>query len=101
MASHLEKAIQLNYQFHIRPTVKPWNAQGGRWTENLGTYTWAGLRPTLRTNYLLHHYFDGKNRVFTARYQRNWVTGCCMRLHRRCNPILTRLSTAGRACTGF
>ncbi len=63
MADHFEKAIQLNHHFHIRPPVKAWNAQGGRWTENLATYTWAALRPTLRTNFLLHQYYDQKNRI--------------------------------------
>lgn len=63
MADHFEKAIQLNHHFHIRPPVKAWNSQGGRWTENLATYTWAALRPTLRTNFLLHHYYDQKNRI--------------------------------------
>lgn len=63
MADHFEKAIQLNDHFHIRPPVRAWNAQGGRWTENLATYTWAALRPTLRTNYLLHNYYDHKNRI--------------------------------------
>lgn len=63
MAQHFEKAIQLNYHYHIRPPVKNWNARGGRWTENLATYTWAALRPTLRTNFLLHHFYDGRNRI--------------------------------------
>lgn len=63
MAAHFEKAIQLNYNYHIRPTVQSWDAHGGRWTENLATYTWAALRPTLRTAFLLHHYYDGRNRI--------------------------------------
>lgn len=63
MADHFEKSIQLNDHFHIRPSVKKWNTQGGRWTENLATYTWAALRPTLRTNFLLHNYYDQKNRI--------------------------------------
>lgn len=63
MAQHFEKAIQLNYHYHIRPPVKSWQTRGGRWTENLATYTWAALRPTLRTNFLLHHFYDGRNRI--------------------------------------
>ncbi|WP_343307048.1 fibronectin type III domain-containing protein [Chitinophaga niabensis] len=63
MAAHFEKALQLNYNFHIRPAVLPWNAKAGRWTENLATYTWAALRPALRTVFLLQHYYDGKNRM--------------------------------------
>ena len=63
MAAHFEKAIQLNYNYHIRPPVQSWEAQGGRWTENLATYTWAALRPALRTVFLLHRYYDGRNRI--------------------------------------
>lgn len=62
MAEHFEKAVQLNARYHIRPSVPVMNMKGGRWTENLATYTWAALRPTLRTNHLLYHHFDGKNR---------------------------------------
>lgn len=58
-----EKYIDLNTKYHTRPSVKTWNAKGGRWTENLSAYTWAFLRPTLQTNTLLQKYFDKKNRV--------------------------------------
>jgi hypothetical protein len=63
MADHFEKAMQLNMRYHVRPEVAAWEAGGGRWTENLATYTWAALRPALRSNYLLHHYYDGRNRM--------------------------------------
>lgn len=63
MAEHFEKATRLNYHYHIRPDVAAWNATGGRWTENLATYTWAALRPALHTNFLLHHYYDNRNRL--------------------------------------
>lgn len=63
MAQHFEKSLQLNDHYHIRPAVNAWNTQGGRWTENLSTYTWAALRPALRTNFLLHHHYDQKNRL--------------------------------------
>lgn len=63
MADHYEKFIHLNFNYHIRPEVPSWESLGGRWTENLATYTWAALKPELRTNYLLHHYYDGKNRL--------------------------------------
>ena len=63
MADHFEKSIALNLRYHTRPDEPSWDAKGGRWTENLGTYTWAFLRPTLKTSLLLHHYYDGKNRI--------------------------------------
>ena len=63
MADHFEKAIALNLRYHTRPAEPAWEAKGGRWTENLGVYTWAFLRPTLKTSFLLHHFYDGKNRM--------------------------------------
>lgn len=63
MADHFEKSIQLNYRYHIRPELPLWETRAGRWTENLATYTWAALRPTVRTNFLLRHFYDGQNRV--------------------------------------
>ena len=59
-----EKSVELNTRFNTRPAVEAWNAQGGRWTENLGTYVWAFLRPTLRTDYLLKLY-DGNERFLS------------------------------------
>ncbi len=63
MADHFEKAIALNLRYHVRPNEPAWEAKGGRWTENLSCYTWAFLRPTLKTSFLLHHFYDGKNRM--------------------------------------
>jgi hypothetical protein len=57
------KYIELNTHYHTRPNVKSWDATGGRWTENLGTYVWGFLRPTLRSNYLLQNYTDGINHL--------------------------------------
>ena len=62
-ADHFEKAVHLNFNYHIRPKVEAWEAEGGRWTENLATYTWAALTPAMRASYLLHHHYDGKNRI--------------------------------------
>jgi len=63
MSDHFEKAIALNLRYHTRPEEPAWEAKGGRWTENLGCYTWAFLRPTLKTSFMLHHFYDGKNRM--------------------------------------
>ena len=57
------KYVQLNTRYHTRPDVKAWDATGGRWTENLGTYVWGFLKPTLRANYLLQNHFDGTNHL--------------------------------------
>ncbi|HWC98893.1 MAG TPA: hypothetical protein VG456_19165 [Candidatus Sulfopaludibacter sp.] len=60
-ADHWQKCMQLNARFNTRPAVKAWDAQGGRWTENLGTYVWAFLHPCLHTAFLLRQY-DGVER---------------------------------------
>jgi len=51
-----EKCVEINTRYSTRPDVKTWDAHGGRWTENLGTYVWAYLRPSLRTDFLLGKY---------------------------------------------
>jgi hypothetical protein len=48
-----EKFLVLNTHYHTRPTVETYASQGGRWTENLGTYVWAFLRPSLRAAWLV------------------------------------------------
>lgn len=60
------KYIELNTHYHTRPDVKSWDATGGRWTENLGTYVWAFLKPSLRANYLLQNQFNGSNHMANA-----------------------------------
>ncbi|HWZ14734.1 MAG TPA: hypothetical protein VNW95_05800 [Mucilaginibacter sp.] len=62
-ADHFEKFVNLNFNYHIRPNVDQWDAKGGRWTENLSTYVWAAIKPTVRTSALLHDYYDGRNRL--------------------------------------
>jgi len=59
-----EKSIELNTRYNTRPAVKTWDAAGGRWTENLGTYVWAFLRPSARVDFLLRQY-DGRERFVT------------------------------------
>lgn len=59
-----EKCVELNTRFNTRPAVRAWGALGGRWTENLGTYVWAFLGPSLRTGFLLRQ-FDGRERFLS------------------------------------
>lgn len=59
-----EKCVEINTRYSTRPDVKTWDACGGRWTENLGTYVWAFLRPSLRTDFLLRKY-DGVERFIS------------------------------------
>jgi hypothetical protein len=59
-----QKCVEMNTRFNTRPSVKAWDADGGRWTEDLGTYVWAFLRPSLRTGFLLRQY-DGIERFVT------------------------------------
>ncbi|MDR2773855.1 MAG: fibronectin type III domain-containing protein [Tannerella sp.] len=62
-ADLFEKHVDLNYRYHVRPDVARWDARGGRWTENTGTYLWAALRPASRASWLLEHFYDGKKRM--------------------------------------
>ena len=59
-----EKLVELNTRYNTRPSVKTWDADGGRWTEDIGTYVWAFARPSLRTSFLLRNY-DGVERFVT------------------------------------
>lgn len=63
-ANMWEKCMELNTRFNTRPDVKTWDAHGGRWTEDLGTYVWAFLRPALRTDFLLQKR-DGIRRLIS------------------------------------
>ncbi|MDB5084006.1 MAG: hypothetical protein JWN30_892, partial [Bacilli bacterium] len=62
-ADEFEKFIELNTRFHTRPAVPAWEAFGGRWTENLGIYVWAFLRPAILAEFVLQEFTDGKNRL--------------------------------------
>ena len=59
-----QKCVEINTRFNTRPSVKTWDADGGRWTEDIGTYVWAFLRPSLRTGFLLRQH-DGVERFVT------------------------------------
>jgi hypothetical protein len=48
-----DKYLELNTRYHARPAVDAWGTAGGRWTENIGTYVWGFIRPTVRAAYLL------------------------------------------------
>jgi hypothetical protein len=63
-ADEFEKFIELNTHYHTRPRVDGWDAKAGRWTENLGTYVWAFLRPVLHADMLLQR-TDQSNRLAT------------------------------------
>jgi hypothetical protein len=62
-----EKFVELNSRYMTRPNVEEWNSRGGRWTENLGSYVWAALRPTLRSGIILRDHVDGRNRLANPR----------------------------------
>lgn len=70
-----EKYLELNTRYHTRPPVRAWNAEGGRWTENLGTYVWAFMRPSIRAAWLLKEHRSGKNRLVSPYLGQmgNWI----------------------------
>lgn len=45
--AYYEKGIARNFKYHIRPEVEKWQAEGGRWTENIGVYMFAMLNPVV------------------------------------------------------
>lgn len=59
-----QKSMELNARYNTRPAVAEWDSYAGRWTENLGTYVWAFLRPALHAEFLLRQY-DGLGRLTT------------------------------------
>ena len=64
-ADRFEKFVELAGIFYVRPNVKSWEAKGGRWTENIGTYNWAFIDPATRANELGLLY-DGRDRMASA-----------------------------------
>jgi len=64
-ADQWEKFVELAGIFYVRPEVKSWEAKGGRWTENLGTYNWAFIEPATQANELGLLY-DGRDRLASA-----------------------------------
>jgi hypothetical protein len=60
-ADEWEKFVELNTRYHTRPDVETWDAHGGRWTENIGTYVWGFIRPSARAAFALEN-FDGVQR---------------------------------------
>ena len=63
-ADEWEKFVELNTRYHTRPAVDAWDARGGRWTENIGTYVWGFVRPSARAAFALEN-FDGVQRFVT------------------------------------
>ena len=59
------KFVELAGVFYVRPEVKAWEAKGGRWTENIGTYNWAFIEPATKANEL-GLLFDGRDRLASA-----------------------------------
>lgn len=74
-----EKELQINGLFYTRPDVEKYESMGGRWTESLGVYNWANLRPTSFSR-TAAELFDGKNRfaypelINRARWMRDMMT---------------------------
>jgi hypothetical protein len=61
-SAEFDKYLELNTRYHSRPSVDVWGTAGGRWTENIGTYVWGFIRPTVRAAYLLQ-LTDGKQHL--------------------------------------
>ncbi len=62
-----DRYLELNTRYHVRPRVEEWESNGGRWTENLGTYVWAFIQPTVRGGYLLQM-LDGQQHLTSPQF---------------------------------
>ena len=56
-----ERYWEISSKMYTRPEVETYNSKGGRWTESLGVYNWAHLRPTGFSQFA-GILADGKNR---------------------------------------
>lgn len=61
--SLFDRSLELNLRYHVRPDHEEYGAVGGRWTENLGCYVWAFLKPVMKTAYMLKYHYDGQNHL--------------------------------------
>lgn len=58
--AYYEKGIARNFKYHIRPEVKKWQTEGGRWTENIGVYMFAMLNPVIDDCHIIYTLNDGE-----------------------------------------
>lgn len=70
--AYTQRAITLNFKYHTRPDVPAWDAYGGRWTENLGCYTFAMLAPLVKGAALIGD--DIMLNPYTVRFA-EWLLG--------------------------
>lgn len=61
---YYERTWEITHRKYTRPHVEAYDSLGGRWTESLGTYNWAHLRPTGYSQ-IAGILTDGKNRWAT------------------------------------
>ncbi|MHA6484936.1 hypothetical protein ACX1C1_23890 [Paenibacillus sp. strain BS8-2] len=61
------KFVETSLRLYTRPDLPGLRLTGGRWAENLGTYTWAFLIPALKTATLLERQADMRN-LFATPY---------------------------------
>ena len=60
--AYFRKSLELYGLFYTRPDVPAYESEGGRWTESLGIYNWAYLKPVTAANLSLMSEF-GRNAV--------------------------------------
>lgn len=52
--SYYEKGLARNFKYHIRPAVKKWKTEGGRWTENVGCYMMGMLNCVINDCHIVY-----------------------------------------------
>jgi hypothetical protein len=73
------KFVETSLRLYTRPELPGLRLMGGRWAENLGTYTWAFLIPALKTAMLLEEHGGERRNVFANRHAAmlgNWLVHC-------------------------
>ncbi len=70
--AYFRKSLELYGLFYTRPDVPAYESEGGRWTESLGIYNWAYLKPVTAANLAL-----------VSEYGRNSMAGMHMAMRGR------------------
>ncbi|MDF2717259.1 MAG: hypothetical protein K0R28_4184, partial [Paenibacillus sp.] len=70
-----DRSVEQNMRHHTRPDQERIDAAGGRWTENVGCYVWAFLKPLMKTAHMLKYYYTGDNHLLTEEMPKlaSWI----------------------------
>lgn len=77
--AYFRKSLELYGLFYTRPDVQTYESEGGRWTESLGIYNWAYLKPVTAANLALvseygRNSMAGKHMAMRGRWMVDMLT---------------------------